>query len=257
MKITFVGTGSGKVSLNQFHSSILISSQNYNLLVDTGDSISLALLTSKIDFNSIDGIVLTHLHPDHFSGLPGLIIQMKMNNRDKPLDVYVHKNLVTVVTEFLLSSYILQERTNFNIFYKTFSDNEFITVLKNFTFLTRKNSHLNKLQKYLSGYPSLNLHSSSLCIQVEDKKIIYTSDIASPEDVFLFKEYFSEVFICESNHIDYRLLIEALNKIEAKIIYLIHFSQDDSQKLNEILASMDSSLRDKIKFAKEGLSFEI
>ena len=73
MKIKFVGTSSGKASLNRFHSSLLLSSENYNLLVDAGDGISRALLVNGINFNSINGIIFTHLHPDHFSGLPALI----------------------------------------------------------------------------------------------------------------------------------------------------------------------------------------
>ena len=69
MVITFIGTGSGEASLKREHSSILISSEKFNLLIDTGDGISKAILKAGIDFNSINGIIFTHLHPDHYSGL--------------------------------------------------------------------------------------------------------------------------------------------------------------------------------------------
>jgi ribonuclease Z len=100
VKITFVGTGSGKTSLNQFHSSILISSESYNLLIDAGDGISRALLFNEINFNTVDGIVITHFHPDHFSGLPSLIFQMKISDRKKPLDVFIHPSFKNFVNDF-------------------------------------------------------------------------------------------------------------------------------------------------------------
>ena len=96
MKIKFIGTGSGKTSLNQFHSSLLLISKNYNLLVDAGDGISRALLFNEIEFNIIDGILLTHLHPDHFSGLATLIVQMKMMKRKNSLDIF---NFCLIISE--------------------------------------------------------------------------------------------------------------------------------------------------------------
>ena len=79
MKIIFLGTSSGKVSVTRNYSSILFSSGEYNLLVDAREGISRSLVKNNISFDSVDGILLTHLHPDHSAGLPGLIIQMKMN----------------------------------------------------------------------------------------------------------------------------------------------------------------------------------
>jgi len=110
VKITFIGTSSGKVSLTRFHSSLVISSEKFNLLVDAGDGISRALMSSGLRFNSTNGILFTHLHPDHFSGLPALIVQMKMMNRNEPLDIFIHESLKAVVEEFLISSYLLPER---------------------------------------------------------------------------------------------------------------------------------------------------
>jgi len=79
LEIKFVGTGSGKTLLKRYHSSFLIKTEAYNLLVDAGDGISRALLNQKVTFDSINGILISHLHPDHYSGLPSLIIQMKLN----------------------------------------------------------------------------------------------------------------------------------------------------------------------------------
>jgi len=257
VKITFVGTSSGKASLDRFHSSLLLSTEDYNLLIDAGDGISRALLVNKINFNSIDGIIFTHLHPDHFSGLPALIVQMKMMNRKEPLDIYIHQSLKNVVEDFLLNSYLLPAKMNLEILYRTFKDDDPIKISDNFSFLARKNSHLVELEKYKVNHPSISLYSASLFFETERKKIIYTSDIGSVNDLFLFNEIDPDIFISEATHLQTSILIETLSKIEAGKIYLTHFSDEDFQMVSEFLATIPNSLRNKIIIAVDGLSFEI
>ena len=106
MKIKFLGTGSGKTSLNRYHSSLLISSSKYNLLVDCGDGISKAILAQNIDFNSINSVLISHFHSDHFSGLPSLITQMKLSSRKNELKIFVHSSEKDFLEDFIFHSYI-------------------------------------------------------------------------------------------------------------------------------------------------------
>jgi len=257
VKITFVGTSSGKVSLTRFHSSLVISSEKYNLLVDAGDGISRALMSSGLRFNSMNGILFTHLHADHFSGLPALIVQMKMMNRNEPLDIFIHESLKAVVEEFLISSYLLPERMGFEIYYKTFRDDERLKITEDFSFIARKNSHLENLKKFHEKYPSLRLYNGSFLFEERNRKVIYTSDIGSEEDLLLFREFIPDVFISEATHISPETIIEKVIKINAGKIYLTHYSDDDISKISEILASLPKILIEKIKLAEDELFFEI
>jgi ribonuclease Z len=257
VKITFLGTSSGKTSLVRFHSSLLFTSEKYNLLVDTGDGISRALISNGINFCGLNGILYTHLHADHFSGLPTLIIQMKMMNRNEPLDVFIHDSLRNVVEEFLLRSYLLTERMGFEIRYKTFNDDERFSITDEFTFLARKNSHLVKLEKYSEKYPSLSLYSASFLFETTDKKIIYTSDIGSDEDLLLFREFVPDILICEVTHILHSAIIEKISKINPGRVYLTHYSDDDIPNISEILANLPNNLTTGVKLASDGSSFEI
>jgi ribonuclease Z len=257
VKITFLGTSSGKTSLNRFHSSLVFSSKKYKLLVDAGDGISRALIRSGINFLSLKGILLTHLHPDHFSGLPALIVQMKMMNRNEPLDIFIHENLKTVVEEFLLWSYLLPERMGFEIHYKTFRDDERFKITEGFFLIARKNSHLSNLEKFKSKYPYLSFYSASFLFEIRNHKIIYTSDIGSEEDLLLLEEFVPDILISEATHISPSAIIEKIIKMNLGKVYLTHYSDDDIPKISEILANLPKSLKEKVNLTEDGLSFEI
>jgi len=257
VKITFIGTSSGKATLNRNHSSLLFSSEKYSLLVDAGDGISRALIANGINFDSINGILFTHLHPDHFSGLPALIVQMKMINRNKPLDVFVHDSLRNVVEEFLLKSYLLPERMGFEILYKTFRDNERTIISESFSFLARMNSHLSNLEKFKNKYPSLSLYSASFLFETEHKKVIYTSDIGSKEDLFLFNDVVPDILISEVTHLSRSIILNNIISLNPGKTYLTHYSDEDIPALGEILATLPAEKREYVKLAEDGLSLEI
>ena len=257
MKIRFVGTSSGKTSLNRFHSSLLLSSSDYNLLVDAGDGISRALLSQKIDFNSINGIIITHLHPDHFAGLSSLIIQMKLSNRKETLDLFVHQSLKDFIEYNLIQALVIPDRLKFKMRFRVFDIENPIQISKNFYCLAKENSHLSKLQQYEDKYPLLNLISSSLLFISEGKKIFYTSDIDTEEDLFLYPQIVPDLLIVDANHLNGSILVQAINKIKSGLIYLTHYSDEDIKKLDEILAMVNPDIQKQILIAQDGLSFEI
>ena len=257
MKIIFLGTSSGKTSANRFHSSLVLSFKDYNLLVDSGEGTSRALINCKIDFNSIDGILLTHLHPDHFAGLPGLITQMKMHQRKKSLQIFSHNSLKSTIENFLINSYVLPERMKFKIEYITFNEIEKIRITEKFGFSGRKNSHLSKLENYKSVYPSLNLFSGSFLFEIEGKKIVYTSDVGSEADLLIFDDVAPDIFITEVNHISPQSALNiCLNSAYTKIL-LTHYSDEDFPNISEILASLPNSTRERIIVAQDRQIIEI
>lgn len=257
MKITFIGTSSGKTSVDRYHSSLLFSLEKYHLLIDAGDGISRALLKNGFNFDLLNGILFTHLHPDHFSGLPALIVQMKLINRRDPLDIFIHKSLKTIVEEFLLRSYLLSERMGFKIHYKEFENDTPFRVVDNLTFLARENSHLNYLMGFPDKYPKLSLYSASFLFEKGNRRIIYTSDIGSEVDLVLFKEFIADTIITETAHVSPSAVIEKLLKLNPAKIYFTHYSDEDFHIISEILANLPSREKEKTFLAKDGLFFEI
>ena len=178
LEIIFIGTGSGKTSLKRYFSSFIISNQNYNLLVDAGDGISRALLSQKIRYSDINGILLTHLHPDHYSGLASLIVQMKLTGRNNPLQIFVNENLKGVIEDFLYYSYLFKQKMGFEIMIETFNHDEVFRIEDDLSFTGIQNSHLDKYKEY-ADERKLSFVSSSILFEINGKKIFYTGDIGS------------------------------------------------------------------------------
>lgn len=84
MEINFLGVG-GAINSTSFHTSILVENK---ILIDTPPSIGTHLNANEIDLQNIDSILISHLHGDHFFGLPLLLIEYSLSPRTKPLRIF-------------------------------------------------------------------------------------------------------------------------------------------------------------------------
>ncbi len=249
--IVFIGTSSGKTCLNRFHSSLLIKSALFNLLIDCGDGTSKALLSQSIALDSIDGILFSHLHPDHSAGFPSLIVQMKQLKRIKPLKVYCHKNLTETLRRFLHQTFVFMERSGFKFAYYEFEHDEKVIISNGISFLAKQNSHLDEYVSYLderkSGYAS-----SSFLIKLGEQSVYYSGDIGSKDDLYLFEEQKPEIIITEATHIKLESILRFVEVNKPEKVYLTHLNDDLELELREKIEKLSSNLREKIILASDG-----
>jgi ribonuclease BN (tRNA processing enzyme) len=86
MRITIVGSGDAFGSGGRFNSCLFIETAKGTLLLDCGATSLVALKAHGLDPNRIDGILLSHLHGDHFGALPFLLLDAQfLARRAKPL----------------------------------------------------------------------------------------------------------------------------------------------------------------------------
>jgi ribonuclease Z len=256
LEIKFIGTGSGKTSIKRFHSSILFLSEDYHLLVDSGDGISKALLTQNVHYNSIDGILISHLHPDHFSGLSALIIQMKLTKRTTNLDIFINESLIEVVKDFIYHSYIFNDRIHFNINYIPIVYDNPYTIDKNFSFIAKQNTHLDSY-KANDRAKRLSFSCSSFLFALNSIKVHYTGDIGAAEDITLFKDFNADILISEISHITVQDVITAAGLLNIKKLVLTHISDEDEQLILNLKNLQNNGENMEIISAYDGLSISI
>ena len=86
MRLTIVGSGDAFGSGGRSNTCFFLETAKATLLVDCGASALPALKALALDPNRIDGVVLSHLHGDHFGGLPFLLLDAQfLARREKPL----------------------------------------------------------------------------------------------------------------------------------------------------------------------------
>ena len=86
MRLTVIGCGDAFGSGGRFNTCFLVEARRSTILIDCGASSMVALHRQSVDTNAVDGVILTHLHGDHFGGLPFLLLDAQfLGGRDKPL----------------------------------------------------------------------------------------------------------------------------------------------------------------------------
>jgi ribonuclease BN (tRNA processing enzyme) len=87
VEIRFVGSGDAFGSGGRFQTCIRLYDDGYTALVDCGATSLTAMKAQHLDPDEVDAVVVSHLHGDHFGGLPFLILDGQFTRRTRPLSV--------------------------------------------------------------------------------------------------------------------------------------------------------------------------
>src|SRR5262245_36276660 len=85
IELRFLGSGDAFGSGGRFQTCLYVSGLADGFLIDCGASSLIAMKRNRIDASRIGWALLTHLHGDHFGGLPFLILDGQFSRRTLPL----------------------------------------------------------------------------------------------------------------------------------------------------------------------------
>jgi ribonuclease BN (tRNA processing enzyme) len=87
MMVTFLGTGDAFGSGGRLQTCILVDAGAARFLIDCGATALSAMKRHDVDPSSIGTVLVSHLHGDHFGGLPFLILDGHFSKRRDPLRI--------------------------------------------------------------------------------------------------------------------------------------------------------------------------
>ncbi len=173
MQLRILGSGSGLPVVGKGQAAILAEMSIGNILFDCGEGTTYKLLELEFSPDYLDVVVISHMHPDHASGLPMLLQMLYLQKRTKPLTVYVpedRERLLRILRDF----YLFEDKFHFELAIKEMNE-----ISDDFNQIKAiKNEHLIGYTSLIKQYQLDNsMNSFSFLISDGGRKLIYSSDV--------------------------------------------------------------------------------
>ena len=120
-KLTILGCSSAIPSINKNPTAQLLNVNERFFLIDCGEGTQIQLRKYQLSFQRINHVFISHLHGDHYFGLPGLISYFNLKGRTKDLKIYAPKGLKKIITLMMKSG---KSWTSYNLIFNELSTDE-------------------------------------------------------------------------------------------------------------------------------------
>jgi len=229
VQLQFLGSGDAFGSGGRFQTCVLLSGAGGSLLIACGASSLIAMKRAGVDPSEIGWVLLTHLHGDHFGGLPFMVLDGQFSRRTHPLVVAgppgTRARVEAAMEVFFPGSSRVERR--FAV--------EFVELAERVTAAVGPVRVTPFPVEHASGAPSYALR-----VEYGGKVIVYSGDTEWTEslveatrgaDLFICEAYFFEKRI--KFHLDYATLRDQRKRLGCSRIILTHMSQDMLGRLAE------------------------
>jgi len=231
VRLRFLGSGDNFGSEGRFQACIHVDAGATRFLLDCGASSLIAMKRAGISTAAIDVILISHLHGDHFGGIPFFILDAQLiSRREVPLVIAGPPGLTQRVREamevFYPGSSAVERK--FRIDYVELAEGESATIGGLTVFPVRV--------VHGSGAPSYALR-----VECAGTIIAYSGDtewtdalrkVADGADLFICESYFFEKRM--KNHLNYRTLMAHRAELGCKRLIITHMGEDILDRLGEI-----------------------
>lgn len=102
--LTILGCYSATPRTLKNPTSQVLEMGNELFLIDCGEGTQVQLRKAKIKLQRIDNIFISHLHGDHFFGLPGLLSTLNLLGRKNKLTIHLPENGIKSINQLLIAS---------------------------------------------------------------------------------------------------------------------------------------------------------
>ncbi|MGH2377160.1 MAG: MBL fold metallo-hydrolase [Candidatus Limnocylindria bacterium] len=220
--VTFVGTGHAFSDGGRAHSCIHVGAPGVSLLLDCGAG-AYPALRRVLDPSSIDAVAVSHLHGDHFGGIPFLVLEQHFRHRTRPLTVAGPPGLPARLRLAELAMYP-----------------DFFTAPGRPRFEVREVA-LDETPRDIGGAP-VSAHPvqhipgaepHGLRVRAAGKVIAYSGDARWSDDLPRLAKG-ADLFICEASnferddpaHVSYRTVMSHHDELDCGRIVLTHVTRD-------------------------------
>jgi ribonuclease BN (tRNA processing enzyme) len=231
MQLRFIGCGDALGSGGRANTCFHVTGERVNFLIDCGASSLPALKRLDVARDSIDLILITHFHGDHFGGLPFFLLDAQFTRRTRPLVIAGPKGIETRLAQVMeaLFEHSSKTKQRFDLAVIALDPEE------SRTFGAVK----------VTPYPVVHGESGgpflAYRIEAEGRVIAYSADTewtetlipaARDADLFIAEAYYYDRIV--KNHLSLTTLEAHLSGINARRLILTHMSDDMLGRLDSL-----------------------
>jgi ribonuclease BN (tRNA processing enzyme) len=287
-EIVILGSGSGFSTQDRFCTSITLLVNSSCYLLDCGEPASALMFRNGIDPLSTRAVFISHLHPDHVGGLAGLLFSMYLPGRssskkfkkwsitryddwyrdairfpeqvveadkDAKLDLFIPSEGVEGIKKYLDAVYLSPELMPFALDISPV-ENGLFYVDENIKVSASPNLHLKnnfRYEKLRDTHPKIQMQSYSFMIEVEGKKLVFSGDIDSLDELTPLMENVDTV-ILEIAHYDIEGIKPYFDKYTVNNLVLTHIHPGLESRILKLVKDWDDP---RISIAEDGYSLSI
>jgi len=244
MRMTVLGAGDAFCNGGRRHSSYFIEVNGTHFLLDCGATTLLALKTLNIQADCLDFVAISHLHGDHFGGLPFLFLEyLYEQHRTRPLLIAGPPGTKERVWAL------------YRAMYRELSQRPMCFPLEFCEFTPEQSQTLHGVEVFPFRVPHQEKDTSlGYRVTANSKSLLYSGDCGWNDNLIRYSQG-TDLFICEccyfhsqtNFHISYPTLAAESKRLGCKRLLLSHLGREVLERMNEVT----------LECAQDGLTIEI
>lgn len=113
-QVNILGCGSATPSMRHMPACQVIDFRDRLFMIDCGEGAQLQLMKQRLKFSRLSHIFISHLHGDHFLGLPGLLSTLALHEKGGALTIHTFAEGARILREIMA---VFCRETSFEIKY--------------------------------------------------------------------------------------------------------------------------------------------
>jgi ribonuclease BN (tRNA processing enzyme) len=231
LRVTFLGAGDAFSSGGLGMAAYLVQGRDATMLLDCGATALMALKRQGLDAAPIDAVLLSHLHGDHFAGLPFLFLEYVYNHpRRRPLVIAGPPGTEERVQAVFAAMYkeLAKRPMPFEVVYREFEPEQPVDIA-GWRVLPFRVPHQE------------NEVSLALRLEADGRTLLYSGDSGWTE-AFVGHSHGVDLFICEccyfetrlDFHLDYPCIAANRARFGCRRLVLTHLGPEVLARLDEV-----------------------
>jgi ribonuclease BN (tRNA processing enzyme) len=255
--LTCLGVGDGWPCANRRHAAFLYRFGKTTLLVDCGEPVDATLRKMGVQPDTIDQLLISHLHSDHIGGFFMLMQGFWLEGRRKELPIHMPGGAIKPLRDLLRTVYVFDELLNFRPQFQPLKIGAPFKA-RDVQITAFPSTHLDGFRSKFQSKYKMDFSAFSFLFQHQGRRIGHSADLGKPEDLEPLLEKPLDLLVCELAHFPPEEMFIYLRGRPIKRVVFMHLARplwEDLAKTKRFAAKMLPDIPHT--FARDGATFNL